>query len=87
MARYTIGTQGYTNAAMAPTHAKALKAYLNDVGVTTWSDGADMIVLGPQISLDVPLNFAGRGGIPGVRHVSLADLRTHNQLKGVPSVE
>lgn len=57
-----------------------------DYLTTKWPDHADFFVLDePYINVDVPLGFAGRGGLPGVRHVNLAKLRDATTFKGLAS--
>lgn len=86
LARFTLGYQGVENPCLPERYRAILKSYLDELrGTAGWGGGADAIFLGDAIDLDVPLGFANRGGIPGVRHVRLDDLRSHGQLKGVPT--
>ena len=51
-----------------------------------WNGPADVLILGDALSdIDLPLGWSG--GIPGVRHIFLDDLRSASQLKGVPSAK
>ncbi|WP_312977301.1 hypothetical protein [Corynebacterium sp.] len=57
-----------------------------DYLTTKWPEHADFFVLDePYSNVDVPLGFADRGGIAGVRHVNLAKLRDATAFKGLPS--
>lgn len=86
VARFTLGYLGVDSPDLPSPYREALKGYLDEVsGMAGWGGGADAIFLGEAIDLDIPLGFANRGGIPGVRHVRLDDLRSHGQLKGVPT--
>ena len=86
LARFTLGYQGDENSRLPEHYREILRSYLDEVrGTAGWGGGADVIFLGDAIDLDVPLGFANRGGVPGVRHVGLDDLRSHGQLKGVPT--
>ncbi|KJR10555.1 hypothetical protein UG54_00760 [Gordonia sihwensis] len=82
LARFTLGRDGAKG--LPAKYAQQLNNYTNQVEVE-WDGGADVIFLGPNIDLDIPLGFAGRGGVAGVRHVALEDLRSYGQLKGVPT--
>ena len=51
-----------------------------------WSGPADVLILGNALpDIDLPLGWSG--GIPGVRHIFLDDLRSASQLKGLPSAK
>lgn len=51
-----------------------------------WIGPADVLVLGDLLpDIDLPLGWTG--GLAGVRHVFLDDLRSASQLKGVPTAE
>lgn len=51
-----------------------------------WEGPADVVILGDRLpDIDLPLGW--EGGIPGVRHVFLEDLRNATVFKGVPTAK
>ncbi|MEV6360538.1 hypothetical protein [Nocardia asteroides] len=55
--------------------------------VRTWAEPCTLFVLGDPVLLDLPLGYAGRGGMPGTQHHLLGDLRAATALVGTPPVE
>jgi hypothetical protein len=52
-----------------------------------WNGATDVLALDAEYSnVEVPLGYAGRGGIAGVRHVNLAELRDADTFKDVSSI-
>ncbi|MGO3327659.1 hypothetical protein [Gordonia sp. (in: high G+C Gram-positive bacteria)] len=87
VARFTLGCAGDQSSKLPKKYGRILDGYIKAVTATaSWENGYDAIFLGEPIDLDIPLGFANRGGIPGVRHVAITDLQNHGQLKGVPTV-
>lgn len=69
---------------------KATKHYWQDEKAFLsyhWPREVDTYVLGERLpDISVPLGFAGKGGIAGVRHVRLDDLAQASVYKGLPGV-
>lgn len=83
-ARYTIGSgAAVVNAESAPGMDR-VAAYIKASDIE-WGP-ADVFILGDRLDIDLPLGFANRGGVAGVRHVHLDDLMRATQFKGIPSI-